>query len=239
MGSPFSVFRKHQRILIATLGLLAMIAFVFLPIVMQTMGSRSVQDPVVVSTARYGSIKASRLSAMRGQRQGVLNVLQDLAVTVARSKADRKQVDRALSEIDAVWRATGTASQEDVVDTWVMARHAEQLGIVVSDQAIRTFLLKDLTRGVLPASEVRKILQRNGFSDFQFVHVFREELLAVRLQQIFRASLVGTPPAQRWDYFNRFKRKATVELLAIPVGARRSTSSTSWRIPRVWRPPIS
>ena len=34
MASPFTVFRKHQKILIATLGLLAMIAFVFLPMMM-------------------------------------------------------------------------------------------------------------------------------------------------------------------------------------------------------------
>ena len=40
MASPFRVFRKHQKVLIATLGLLAMIAFVFLAPLMSLLGGR-------------------------------------------------------------------------------------------------------------------------------------------------------------------------------------------------------
>ena len=35
MASPFSIFRKNQKVMLAVLTLLAMFAFVFLPIVLQ------------------------------------------------------------------------------------------------------------------------------------------------------------------------------------------------------------
>ena len=53
MASPFRVFRKHQKVLIATLGILAMVAFVFLVPLMSLLGggrgSGGPVNPVIIS----------------------------------------------------------------------------------------------------------------------------------------------------------------------------------------------
>ena len=77
MASPFTVFRKHQKVLIAVAGLMAMIAFVFLPMVLQSMDHRgAAANPVVVSTKQYGNLKESDLYRMRGRRQRLLRFLE-------------------------------------------------------------------------------------------------------------------------------------------------------------------
>ena len=55
MASPFSVFRKNQKLMLAVLTILAMFGFVFLPIVLQNMGGEAAVNPVVVKTSKYGA----------------------------------------------------------------------------------------------------------------------------------------------------------------------------------------
>ena len=74
MASPFSVFRKHQKFLMAVACLLAIIAFVFLPILGETLGLRS-SGPVnkVVVTSKYGDLRESdreRFAAGTSERFG-------------------------------------------------------------------------------------------------------------------------------------------------------------------------
>jgi len=190
MASPFKIFRKHQKVLIATLGLLAMIAFVFLPIVLQQMGLRSTANPVVVKTAKYGDIRQYELGAMRQRRQRVISVLEQLQAAVLAAGGTAEELQGIKSQI-------GPATEQAVVDTWLLARHAEQLGMVVSNRAINALF---------------------SFTERQFFQVFREELLALRLRGMFSVSLIGTPPAQRWEYFNRLKRMATIEVIPVSVG---------------------
>ncbi len=52
---------------------------------------------------------------------------------------------------------------------------------------------------------------------YRFFEYLREELLGLRFRWMFRVSLAGTPPAQRWDYFNRLRRKAAIEAAPIAV----------------------
>jgi hypothetical protein len=45
----------------------------------------------------------------------------------------------------------------------------------------------------------------------------RSELAAWRMTQLFSASIEGIPPAQRFDYFQRLNRRATIQAVAVPV----------------------
>ena len=74
-----------------------------------------------------------------------------------------------------------------------------------------------LTQGRLSPQDVGKLLERINVSVDDLFHVLREELLAMRLRGMFRRSLAGVTPAQRWDYFQRLNRKLTVKSIPVQV----------------------
>lgn len=212
MASPFSVFRKHRTIMLAGLTILAMFGFVFLPIMLESMGARGVVDPVVVKTSRYGKITQNQLFTMMAQHQRLLSVLVSAVASLGVNP------NQATNFVNGMF---GDDSEESVVNGWLEARRAEQLGLVVSNESIRSFL-RDFTRNSLKSDDLRKILAQQQVSELQFFQAFHDELLAMRLREMFQASLAGTPPAQRWDYYTRLKRNATAEV--VPVAVERFVS---------------
>ncbi len=205
MASPFSVFRKNQKVMIAVLGVLAMFAFVFIPIIMEGMGSRTVVNPVVVKTSKYGDLREYDLDALRRQRQQILGVLSDVM-----------QISGAPPSLARQWLEAriGPATEESVVNTWLLARHAEQMGMVISDKTINNFL-KELTQDLVKPANFQTSFKRSGISELHFFNAMRDELAALQLDNMFRVSLRGVTPAQRWEYFTRVKQMATIE--AAPV----------------------
>ena len=232
MPSPFKIFRKREKLMIAVLGLLAMIAFVVLPIIMQNMGSRQRSNPRVVTTTQYGDIHEFQLHRIRQNRQILLGFLRQLQQAVMVAGGETQSVEMAIQEI-------GTASEEHVVDSWLLTRRAEELGLVVDDVAINTYL-KALTtarkdtreRGQqfqkirITEKQVQQILDTLGISGDDLLDLLHPELMAVQLRKMFHVSLYGAPPAQRWDYYQRLNRKVAIEAVPIPV-AKYVTEVTS------------
>ena len=206
MASPFSVFRKHQKFLMALACLLAIIAFVFLPILGETLGLRS-RRPVnkVVVTSKYGDLRETDVNALLQEHRRVLGVLTDVRQMSGEYGLLARQRAEAM---------IGPATEEQVVNSWLLARYAQQLGMVVSDEQINAFL-KRWTRDVVKRAEFQAAFKRSGLSEIQFFNLMRDELLAQQLQQMFYVSLEGITPAERWDYFTRVKQMATIE--AVPV----------------------
>jgi hypothetical protein len=65
MASPFRIFRKHQKQMLAILTVLAMFAFVFMGQKGCDYGmSRGPANPVVVTTSQFGSLRQSDLQNM-------------------------------------------------------------------------------------------------------------------------------------------------------------------------------
>jgi hypothetical protein len=223
MASPFRVFRKHQKKLLATLGIMAIVAFCIPIGFLDYIRSPSRAAPVVVESSKYGDIKESELHRLRLQRQQVLSFLQrvEQAVVVAKREANLQakaedQVVLAAQAADQAERMIGPASEEAVVDTWLYARHAEQLGLVVTNETINEFI-REVTEGYLGPGQVKKILRDLNTSQRRFFEMLRYELLALRVRLMFNVSLAGTTPAQRWHYYTRLKRLATIEVIPVPV----------------------
>lgn len=233
MASPFKWFRKHQKWLIVSLFLMAMIAFVFLSNVQQYSGGGVSKNPVVVATTEFGDLRSYDLQALRHQRQLVLKFLGLIRDAVLRSKLetnrDADQKDKVPIEatvVEAIQQAIGPATEQSVVDTWLYAQHAKRLGLVVGNQAVSDFI-REMSENRVHASELKKrsvrgsreqgIFERVGVGPMQMYELLRHELLALRLRRMFYVSLEGTTPAQRWDYFNRLERRATIEVIPVAV----------------------
>ena len=214
MASPFRIFRKHQKAMFAVLGVMVMIAFVFLPSIMPT--QRGTRDEVYVRTAKFGELRGSQIRTLLNQRQHILGFLQSLGMELARSGGNYRFVEQVRTLI-------GPATEQSVAERWLFAREAERLGVVVDDASINLFL-KELTENRVSASDMAKILRqpKSAISESQLFAMLREELLALRFRELFlqlhsTGAALSIPPGQRWDYYKRLNQRAAIEAAALPV----------------------
>lgn len=214
----FRTFRRHQKVAFALLTLMAMISFVILPIVLDIIQSRSGQDPVVVRTKAYGALHRSQLAMMVFQRQKIIAFLQAVYEQVMRARlaGTSSSAMPPVTQAEMILRRIGPAEEEAVANTWLLTQRARQLGMQVSDATVRSTIARLLERQVSQKT-FRDILRHIQLSESALFEYLRYELLALRVEELFNVSLVGTPPAQQWDYFLRMNRKAKIEALGVPV----------------------
>lgn len=211
MASPFAVFRKNQKFLIATLGLLAMIAFVFLPMILKGLGgSGPGKDPVVV-TSKYGNLTERQLQNMRNRRQAVIQFLQRAVVAAA--------FDQQSTSVRTTWIGEffGQASEQSTVDLWLLVQRAKQLGMTISDESLSDFIGTQITENRVTHEQFAHLYKTLNISEDIVFDALQDELLAQELQEAFTSSLGGTTPAQRWEYFQRLNRKVNIQVAAVPV----------------------
>lgn len=205
MASPFALFRKHERWMMAILGVMAMVAFVFLGPLLDFRGMRgsNAQDPVVAETKLYGDIRESDLARM----------------LMARNLANRfvQQIFATLYGI-SVPGYFGAESEASVVDSMLMARKAEQMGMRVTDDEI-TRILQRMSEDRLTAEQFSDILRsisggRGGVTRRQLYEALRTELTGARFAAGFAGSQQNTP-AERWEAYQKLNSRAAIQ--AIPV----------------------
>ena len=209
MASPFKVFRKHQKAMLAVLTIVAMFSFVFLGVISELLGTRAPQNPVVVKTSQYGNLKASDLGTMRSEHLKVLSILAKIHA----ESVGLKDPQFSYKQMESLF---GTASDEDLVNAWIKEQRAEEIGMVISNNTINEFL-QTVSAGKLASNDIALIIKQEGLTQNQFFDALRMELKAFELTQLFSVGLQGVTPAQRWDYFCQLRKEATIE--AIPVEA--------------------
>src|SRR5688500_4553618 len=143
MASPFSSFRKNQKVYLAILGVVLMIAFVFGGV------TCSNQDPArqgtVVASTKYGDLSESQMGRLREDMEllsrfpvSLLSTLIDKPPQVATlPEISRSQIIQRQLTMSGL--LTGD-SETSAVDMMIMARKAEELGLVVSNDAINEFI---------------------------------------------------------------------------------------------------
>lgn len=213
MSSPFDVFRKHQRVLIAVTGVLCMVAFIFIPVITDLMDTRADVNPVVATT-KYGDVHSTDLALMKRSRR-----LANQFVINAMMQANPGQIRQ-------VRTIFGPNDDESVVHTMLLARRADEMGLQVSDRAINQFL-RELTENRVTSDQLRIITQGLQSSTREIFAALRTEMKAVHYRNLLfgqsNAALPGSllatsaPPGLRWDYYRRIHAKAIVEFLPVPV----------------------
>src|SRR6185369_2151416 len=149
MASPFQTFRKNQKTWMVAITILAMISFVF----MGNIGGSgrnaggSQKDPEVFSW-KYGTVNASDL---RNRIQMQHKVQQFLAQTAKAADQPEQRVNQEiLSEIPT--------SDNGVIMNMLLNKKAEDLGLVVSDDAVRSFI-RQWTEGKLSGQQIGEIIR--------------------------------------------------------------------------------
>lgn len=203
MAGSFGIFRQYEKVALAALAIMAMLAFFVLPPILQMGPAVGGSDPMVVSW-KGGGLRESGLQRAVVMRK-VMN--QFLIETMRAAGQDPARMRLADDE-------------KDVVDTILLAREAEANGIVIGNGAINQFLSEwtsDLVRPDQFEAIVAGIGGRLGVSQQDVFDALRTVLMARRMETLMLGG-VGfetTPPGLRWDYFRRLEQGATIE--AVPV----------------------
>jgi len=181
MASPFSVFRKRQKLMMAILCLMAMIAFVILPNLNLGGGkSRGAKNLAVVKTKTFGDLYQSDMKRLRENRQKVRAVLTELR------QAAGQEPKKAQDEVNAV---IGPVTEEALVDTWLKVRRAQEMGMVVNDETVNRFLQQWTVNRVKIADFQTAFKRTPPVTEVQFFDLLRDDLLARQLVDTFAPSV--------------------------------------------------
>lgn len=231
MASSFHLFRRNQKLMLAILTLLAMFAFVFLDPLFRYMGnSQAPANPIMVET-RYGDLKRTDIEQLIAQRQIADNFITMVVATtvdkfIDQGRFDARSRDMYIRIFANEWRQrvmqrAGSTKEAAAVETMLLAKRADQIGLLVSDSAINQ-LLREVSADNLTPRELGGLISKLRYGNApvgeqQLFDSLRNEIKAWRVTQMFSASIDAIPPAQRFDYFNRLNRKAKIEAIAVPV----------------------
>lgn len=231
MASPFAVFRRNQKVMLATVGLAAIIAFVFLTPLMSYMGGGPRQiNPVVVET-NFGKLTRNDLDQIRHSRDLVDRFLQQLTGAVVTSQLKQGTIDPRMARafhdrlyvnwMQQLLARSERDPQRAALETMLLANKAQEQGMVVSDQAINDLIKQISVNSVTPA-ELRAIIAslRPGqpVSVAVLFEALRTQLLASQYSLMFNYTVQDLPPAQRFESYSRLNRRASAEVMPLAVG---------------------
>jgi hypothetical protein len=237
MASPFSIFRKNQRLWMAGAVLIAILSFVVAPMLQSfsdyggsTSGRRSGTD--VAASWAGGSISRQQLDAELEQL-GIANTfLRKLAVDV-KEKGGFPQVPEVSPDFGFVGISPESRDPSIIVQRKLLAAEAKRLGIHFDDQSVKTFLQK-FVNGKLSGEQIQKTLREvsgGRMSLLDFNRLMREELAKQVMLRVASTSqrfeervnsqglptTVLAPPSKNWQYFTRFNRTANIEVFPVAV----------------------
>jgi hypothetical protein len=217
MASPFTWFRKYEKLLLGIFGVVLIVAFTVSlgtgvdPIVDYLSGggsltSRPAADAVV--SWKHGQISAAEFQSLRRSR----NLLKQFMIGVIQTAAKRGAQPQ-------VFPISGDTSDPGLLQQMLLAREAEKMGIVVTDDSILRFLDRVVEGKMAPAdfAALWKDVTRGAASDRQLLALLRSELMAQRLHQMAWNAGAASSPVQTWDFFNRLERRIEAELVPFAV----------------------
>lgn len=218
-NSPFAIFRKHQKVLMVALTLMAMFAFVFLDAIQKNARSRSrtASDTAVQTNA--GNLSQVELSNLVARRQAANQFVERVFVATHPELAQvggmfvQQQLQRLRFGFGRGERGHG--AQEDVLLGHLLRLEAQQNGIVVSDQQIESYLDR-ISDNKLTSRQFKEIVGHQRLGSKQIYDILRDELQSL---MAFRMEMPSNPlpPEAYWRYYKQLNVKQQLEVAAIPI----------------------
>lgn len=218
MASPFRVFRKHEKLLLVTAGLVAIFVFVIGDAIMSLVGSGggAKRTNPVVATWNGGELKESEVQSATMMRNIARNFLGEAAqkgynVTLTQPKVGILQnLIFPQQEID----------RDSTILIRLLADKAREQGFVVDNEAINHYLTQ-LTQGKVSNPELGEILRKYNagrrVSHEMLFESLRTEMLAVQFVSAYLRGGGTLTPAQLWGPWKNLNDLITVETMAVPV----------------------
>ncbi len=214
--SPFHVFRKYQKTALAAITLLSMFAFVCVGPSMYGRGNAGGPNQIpAVAKWNYGDILQTQVNDKLTWRIRINRFLKEI---------HDKAVEKGKVDFESNPPAFQPENVDGVLRAMVMAKKAELMGMSVSDEAVNDFIdavtHKSLDQATKDQALLKAIGDRGSLAQLsnQFFDAMRFELLANNFARlIFNDANEYDTPEQRWDYFSRLDRTATVQVMPVAV----------------------
>lgn len=214
--NPFKIFRKHQKVALAVVGVGAMISFIILPAIMQAfsgfMGGSGPSE--IARCRRYGNVNEQTLEMLRQNRIVLGRFYENLFYALAAPDGSNMTELRPLAAMAEEYRSVGDS--EDLVDNWLLAQYAADQGIQIREDTIIDFL-NQVTSGLLTDTVFSSVLSNEGLSHRQLEGLIAQEIMAGQMKTAFGISMRPVAPSTRWNWFQRLNRNLTAEVAAVPV----------------------
>lgn len=205
MAGSFNFFRQYQKLALAALAIMAMLAFFVLPPILQMGSGGGVSTDRQVVGWKGGGLTETGLQREMITRRALNQFL--MALRVAATGEER--VQPPLPEGEAA-----------VVETLVLAKEAQANGLVVSDTVVNNFL-STWTGDMVTAERIEGVIDqlrsRVGVSEGDIFDSLRSLMLARYVQElaIRGVDANAAPAGWQWDDFRRLEQGATVELVPV------------------------
>lgn len=243
MASPFSIFRKNQRLWMAGAVLIAILAFVVAPMLESLSGYNRGLRPgggTVAASWAGGSITQDQVESELTQLAVANTFLRKLAVDV-REKGGFPQVPEVSPDFQYVGIAQESRDPGVIVQRKLLAEEAKRLGIHFDDQSVKRFLAK-FVDGRLSGDQIQKSLREvsgGRMTLLDFYRLMKEELAKNAVLRLSNSTLrfqerinsqglpmaFLSPPSKNWQYFQRFNRSTIIE--AYPVFVKDSLEAVT------------
>jgi hypothetical protein len=234
MASPFSYFRKNQRLWMAVAVLIAILSFVVAPMLQSfsgrgPVGGRRNANSKAASWSG-GSITSEQLDVEMGELAVANTFLKKLAFDV-KEKGGFPRVPEVRPDFALVGITPDTRDPSTILERKLLVAEANRMGIHFDDQSVKIFLQK-FVDGKLSGDQIQKSLREvsgGRMSLVDFNRLMKEELAKNAVLRLANGSqryeeransqglptAILSPPSKNWQYFTRFKRRASIE--AYPV----------------------
>lgn len=221
MSSPLSFFRRNQKIMLAVFGVLIMLTFVVGDYISRYQGTQAgaVAD-ATVATWKHGKIDERELWAIRDAHNLTVRFLDLLVQKTIEAKGQPKGLGVNIMNGRVFDPGIPRSyAEEDLVQTMLLARKAQDIGVRISDAAMDEFL-NTLTDEVVPRGQFGELLKeatQGRFDRAQLFEQLRIELSAQHMRMMAGSGVFAMSPSLAWDGFNRMSRRVKAELLPLPV----------------------
>lgn len=224
MASPFSIFRKNQRVWMAILVFVAVISFVIIPstgTLMDNYGSSEGQQTLV-------SWKGTRLSAEQLAKQTAIQaqsyaVFSRIAAEVVAAGGSPKVPGYAPGPQGGIGLEPPTG-RAGLVQLKTLAEAARENGVMVNDETIDMFI-RNFTDGKISAKKFEEIVQEvagKQLSKFDMYSYLKDEISKQLLVQMGISGITSSSqpliaPSKNWLNFQKLSQRAKVEIYPIFV----------------------
>ncbi len=224
MANPLRWFRRHAKILMVVLGSAAMAIFGLGPVfdAMSKPAVNNQREVEVIAKWNGGDITRTDLDALQIRHFQTQRFLRELDQEAVAKKGD--QFQRLVAPIPPIRegeRFQQSLVDEQLIDRFILAKKAEEEGIVVSDGVIDDYLA--LASGNAGFSQndlirINKAANQGGCSIENIRRHLRIELLAQQMRMYTLAGLPMIPnPVEAMELHGRVTERVECQILPVSV----------------------
>ena len=225
MSSPFAFFRKNQRVWMAVLVIVSIVAFVILPNMdsyLKPDDGQARRNTQTLVSWKGGKIDADRMNRLQTVHGQTYRIFSQMATEVLQAGGTPNVPGFSMGQQGIEIGIERPENIQSVLQVRLFAEAARKHGIVVDDKTVDQFIKNFSDKKITPKrfSEIIREVGGDSLSKFDMYDFLRDEIAKQILVQLGYAGLANSqqslvPPSKNWMNFQKFQQRAKVE--AYPV----------------------